>query len=173
MAEVDILDSDERVELIEGEIIQMSPIGDKHLGTVSRITALLVPRLLGTYNVHTQSPVKIGQYSEPEPDLMVTPHRDDFYASTGIYPKDVLLLIEVADTTLIKDIRIKVPLYAKASIPEVWIVDLKDDVIHQYADLQSDQYRQRDKFTRDDQIAATKLSLTVMGKELVGESLSI
>ncbi len=168
MVEVDILDSDERVELINGEIIQMSPIGDKHVGIVSRINALLMSHLLGKYDVHVQSPVKIGQYSEPEPDLMVTPHRDDFYASTGVYPEDVLLLIEVADTTLMKDIRIKVPLYAKAAIPEVWIVDLKDDVIHQYANLQSNQYQQQNKFTRDDQINATKLSLTVMGKELVG-----
>ncbi len=168
MAEVDILDPDERVELIDGEIIQMSPIGDKHLGTVSRITALLVPRLLGTYNVHTQSPVKIGQYSEPEPDLVVTPHRDDFYASTGIYPADVLLLIEVADTTLKKDIRIKVPLYAQAAIPEVWIVNLKDDVILQYADLQGKQYRQQNSFARNDQISATKLPLSFVGKELTG-----
>ena len=128
----------------------------------------MTPRLLGKYNLHVQSPVKIGQYSEPEPDLIVTPHRDDFYASTGIYPEDVLLLIEVADTTLMKDIRIKVPLYAKAAIPEVWIIDLKDDVIHQYADLRGKQYQQQNSFARNDQIAATKLSLTVIGKELVG-----
>ncbi len=167
MAEVDILDPDERVELIDGEIIQMSPIGNRHLGIVSRITALLVPRLLGAYNVHTQSPVKIGQYSEPEPDLMVTPHRDDFYASTGVYPEDVLLLIEVADTTLKKDIQIKVPLYAQAAIPEIWIVNLKDDIIHRYTDLQQGQYQQ-DSFTRDDQITATRLPLTIKGSELIG-----
>ena len=167
MAEVSILDPDERVELINGEIIQMSPIGNRHLGVVSRITAFLVPRLLGTYNVHTQSPVKIGQYSEPEPDLMVTPHRDDFYASAGVYPENVLLLIEVADTTLKKDIQIKVPLYAQAAIPEIWIIDLKDDVIHQYTNLQEGQYQQ-DSFSRDDQITATRLPLTVKGRELIG-----
>ena len=99
---------------------------------------------------------------------MVTPHRDDFYASTGVYPEDVLLLIEVADTTLKKDIQIKVPLYAQTAIPEVWIVDLKDDVIHQYADLQGKQYQQQNKFSRDDQINATKLPLTVKGSELIG-----
>ena len=168
MAEVSILGPDERIELINGEIVQMSPIGDKHLGIVSRINALLTPRLLGKYNIHVQSPVKIGQYSEPEPDLMVTPHRDDFYASTGIHPEDVLLLIEVADTTLKKDIQLKVPLYAQAAIPEVWIIDLKNDVIHQYTDLQGDQYQRQDSFARHDQITATRLSLTVEGKELIG-----
>ena len=168
MAEASILDPDERVELIDGEIILMSPIGDRHLGTVSRITALLVPRLLGMYNVHTQSPVKVGEYSEPEPDLMVTPHRDDFYASTGVYPEDVLLLIEVVDTTLKKDIQIKVPLYAQAAIPEIWIVNLKDDIIYQYTDLQGKQYQQQNEFTRDDQINATKLPLTVKRSELIG-----
>ncbi len=168
MAEVSILDPDERIELLDGEIVQMSPIGDKHLGIVSRINALLIPRLLGKYNVHVQSPVKIGRYSEPEPDLMVTPHRDDFYASTGVYPEDVLLLIEVADTTLKKDIQVKVPLYAQAAIPEIWIINLKDDVIYQYTDFQGDQYQQQNSFTRNDQITATKLSLTVEGKELIG-----
>ena len=168
MAEADIFAPDERIELINGEIIQMSPIGNRHLGVVSRITALLVPRLLGKYNVHTQSPVKIGQYSEPEPDLMVTPYRDDYYASTGIYPEDVLLLIEVSDTTLRKDIQIKLPLYAQAAIPEVWIIDLKDDVIRQYTNIQNNQYRQENSFTRNEQIAATQLSLTVKGSDLVG-----
>ena len=119
MADASILDADERIELINGEIIQMSPIGDKHVGIVSRINTLLTLRLAGKYNVHVRSPVKIEQYSEPEPDLMVTPHRDDFYASTGIYSKDVLLLIEVSDTTLKKDIQIKLPLYAQAAVPEV------------------------------------------------------
>lgn len=168
MAEVDILDSDERIELINGEIIQMSPIGDRHVGTVSRINALLTSRLLGKCNIHVQSPVKIGQHSEPEPGLMVTPHRDDYYASTGIYSEDVLLLIEVADTTLKKDIQIKVPLYAQAAIPEIWIIDVKTDVIHQYTDLQGDQYQQQNSFSRNDQITATQLPLTVKGSELMG-----
>ena len=168
MAEADILDPDERVELIDGEIIQMSPIDDKHLGVVSRITALLVPRLLGTYNVHIQNPVKVGQHSEPEPDLMVTPHRDDYYASTGVCAKDVLLLIEVADTTLRKDVQVKLPLYAGAGISEVWIIDVKKSVIHQYADLQGDQYQRQNKFTRDDQVTATQFALTIIGSELTG-----
>ena len=170
MAEVDILDPDERIELIDGEIVQMSPIGNKHLGIVSRITALLIPRLLGKYTLHVQSPIKIDPYSEPEPDLMITPHRDDYYASTGVYPKDVLLLIEVADTTLRKDIQIKLPLYAQAAIPETWIIDLKNDIIHQYANLQGNQYQQQNSFTRNDKITATQLPLTVKGSELIGKA---
>ena len=89
---------------------------------------------------------------------MVTSHRDDYYASTGIYPEDVLLLTEVSDTTLRKDIQIKLPLYAGATVPEVWIIDLKNDAIHQYTNIQNNQYRQEDNFTRSDQITATQLS---------------
>ena len=99
---------------------------------------------------------------------MVTPHRDDFYASTGVYPKDVLLLIEVADTTLKKDVQVKLPLYAQAAIPETWIIDLKNDTIYQHTNIQSNQYQQQNSFTRNDQINATRLSLTVKGKELIG-----
>ena len=170
MAEVNILDPDERIELIDGEIVRMSPIGNKHLGIVSRINALLTSRLLGKYNLHVQSPVKIDPYSEPEPDLMVTPYRDDYYASTGVYPQDVLLLIEVADTTFRKDIQVKLPLYAQAAIPETWIIDLKNDIIYQYANLQGNQYHQQNSFTRNDKITATKLPLIVKGSELIGEA---
>ena len=168
MAEADILAPDERIELINGEIIQMSPIGNKHVGIVSRIHTLLTLQLAGKYNVHVQSPVKIGQYSEPEPDLMVTPHRDDFYASTGIYPQDVLLLTEVADTTLEKDTQIKLPVYAQASIPKVWIIDLNNDITYQYTDLEDNQYQRQGSFARHDEITAAQLSLTVESKELTG-----
>lgn len=168
MVEAGIILADERVELINGEIIEMSPIGDKHLAIVSRINANLTPRLLGDYTVHVQGPVKLGKYSEPEPDLMVTIFRDDYYAETGIYPKDVLLLIEVSDTSLEKDVNIKIPLYAEAGIPEVWIIDVKQELVLQFNDLTNGTYQQKNSWKREDQFSASQLPLQLKGKDLIG-----
>lgn len=168
MSEAGIINPDERVELIDGDIVQMSPTGDKHLAVVSRINALLTAQLLGKYIVHVQSPVKLSRYSEPEPDLMVVPHRDDYYASTGIHPSDVLLLIEVSDTTLRKDTEIKLPLYAQAGIPEVWIVDLNQEHVTQYTDLESGKYQQKRIIKREDQFSPSQLKLTIKGTDLLG-----
>ena len=168
MAEAGIIRPDERVELIKGEILQMSPIGDKHLSIVSRIHTLLTPALIGKYIVHVQSPVKIPNHSEPEPDLMVVPYRDDFYADTGVLPKDVRLLIEVSDTTLQKDQLIKLPLYAEAGIVEVWIVDINAKKIYQYLRPQQDEYLERKTYDRSMKISASQLSLEVEVKALIG-----
>jgi Uma2 family endonuclease len=172
MAEVGIIRPDDRVELINGEIIEMSPIGNEHLGIVSRINMLLAPRLAGKYIVHVQSPVKIGNHSEPEPDLTVTPHRDDYYAGTGVSPSDVLLLIEVSDTTLKKDVQLKLPLYAQANIPEVWIVDLQNEQVIQYTDPENSVYQQNARrgnvWQRQDTFSATQLSLKVAGSDILG-----
>lgn len=168
MVEAGIIQADERVELIHGEIIEMSPIGDKHLAIAGRINALLTPRLLGSCTVHVHSPVKIRSYSEPEPDLMVTPYRNDYYAQTGIYPQDVLLLIEVADTSIGKDINIKIPLYAEAGIPEVWIIDVNQDQVLQYTSIKDNSYRHQLSMGREEMISATKLSLEVAIKDLIG-----
>jgi Uma2 family endonuclease len=167
MFEVGIIGPDERVELINGEIIEMSPIGDRHLGIVSRINMLLAPRLAGKYIVHVQSPIKLNDNSEPEPDLIVTPHRDDYYTTTGIYPKDILLLIEVSDTTLQRDVELKLPLYAQAGIQEVWIIDLQHDEIGQFASPSNGSYEQK-IYKREDQFSATHLPLEVKGKDIIG-----
>jgi Uma2 family endonuclease len=168
MAEVGIIRSDERVELIKGEIVEMSPVGDKHLSIVSRIHTLLTPALVGKYIVHVQSPVKIADHSEPEPDLMVVPHRDDFYAESGVRSEDVLLLIEVSDTTLQKDQHIKLPLYAEAGIPEVWIVDVSSGKIYQYLNPQHHEYLERKTFDRSMKLSASQFSLEADVKALIG-----
>lgn len=168
MAEVGIIGSDERVELINGEIIEMSPIGKEHLATVGRINMLLTPLLAGKYIVFTQSPVQLIDTSEPEPDLMIVPHRDDYYADTGVFDKDVNLIIEVSDTTFRKDIRIKLPLYAQSGIPEVWIIDVKNKQLLQYTDNQKGKYQQENTFSGEDQITASKLPIDVQAKDLMG-----
>lgn len=168
MGEAGIIAPDERVELIHGEIIEMSPIGNEHLGIVGRINAVLTPLLIGRYIVFSQSPVKIANHSEPEPDLMVVPHRDDYYTTTGVKEEDVLLIIEVADTTLKKDLTVKLPLYARAEIPEVWIMDVNKKVLHQFVEPHHDKYLKHHILYREKEVSASQLDLQVKIKDLIG-----
>jgi Uma2 family endonuclease len=127
MAEAGIFTEDDRVELIDGEIIEMSAIGVRHMGCVNRATALFIEALGRRVVVSPQNPILLSIWTEPQPDLVVLKPRDDFYGSKKPEPDDVLLVIEVADTSLAYDRDVKVPRYAAAGVPEVWIEDLKND----------------------------------------------
>lgn len=133
MAEAGILNEDDRVELIEGKIIQMAAIGSRHAACVKRLIKLLVREVGDSGVVGAQDPVVLPGSSEPEPDITVLHPRDDFYAAGHPVPGDVLLLIEVSDTSLEYDREVKLPLYASAGIPEVWIVDLVNQNVHAYS----------------------------------------
>jgi len=126
MAEVGILQPEDKIELLNGEIIKMSPIGSLHAGYVNIIDELLSDALGKKVHINIQSPVRLGTFSEPEPDLLVLKRRKDHYLTRLPRPEDVHLLIEVADSTLEKDREVKVPLYAKASISEYWILNVPD-----------------------------------------------
>ena len=119
MAEAGILDEDDRVELIEGEIVQMSPIGSRHQGCVNRLARLLFEFAGRDYVVHIQGPVRLNERSEPQPDLALLKLRPDFYSERHPTPDDVLLLIEVSETSADYDREVKLPLYAGAGIAEV------------------------------------------------------
>lgn len=160
MAEAGILTEDDRVELIDGEIIQMSPIGGQHVDCVSRLNELLVDRRGTRFRVNIQSPVRLSGYHEPEPDVAVVRVRD--YAGELPTPADVLLLIEVADTTLRYDRTTKVPMYAGAGIPEVWIVDVQGEVIERYTDRVQDTYRTVTRFERGQDIESIAVSGLVL-----------
>lgn len=125
MAETGILTEDDRVELIEGAIIEMTPIGSRHASCVARLTHLLTQQFGDQVVVWVQNPVRLSRHSEPQPDLVLLRPRQDFYAGAHPEPADVLLLIAVADATLETDRTVKAPLYAKAGIPETWVVDLE------------------------------------------------
>ena len=140
MAEVGILDPDDRVELIEGEIIQMSPIGDRHAGCVNRANDLFHRLFSSKAVVTVQNPVRLNKYNEPQPDLTLCKWRADFYSSHHPRPDDILLAVEVADTTLKKDLKLKLPIYARLGIVEVWVEDLKHDQILVFRDPQGDEY---------------------------------
>ena len=128
MGRAGILDEDERVELLGGEIIVMAAIGNRHAACVLRMTsALNVSRLTGRAFLQVQNPVAADPLSEPQPDLMLLAHRDDHYDFDHPSPEEVLLLVEVADSSLDYDRGTKVPFYATSGIREVWIVDLERD----------------------------------------------
>jgi Uma2 family endonuclease len=125
MAEAGILHEDDRVELIEGEILEMAPIGGRHAACVNRSARLFILRLDDRAVVSIQNPVRLSSGSEPEPDLMLLRPPADRYDEHLPGPEDVLLIIEVSDTTLPYDRGTKLPLYAATGIPEVWIFDLE------------------------------------------------
>ena len=141
MAEAGILKPEDRVELIDGEIIEMSPIGNRHLGCVNRATHLFTSLLGKRVVVSIQHPLRLSNYTEPEPDIVLLKPRADYYASKTPTADDALLVIEVADTTLSYDLNVKTPRYATAAVPEVWIVNLRDDLLQVYRDPSAGTYQ--------------------------------
>jgi Uma2 family endonuclease len=130
MAEVGLLAPDARVELIEGEIIDMAPIGDSHRGTVILLDELLHEAVGKRATVLCQSSIRLGKYSEPEPDLAILRRRTDSYRGKTPICEDTMLVLEVSDTTWRYDRHTKVPFYARQGIPEVWIIDLPRSTLH-------------------------------------------
>lgn len=124
MAEAGVFGEDDRVELLEGEIVEMSPIGSRHAACVKRLNAAFAGALAGRAVVSVQDPIRLGPWSEPQPDVALLRPRADYYAGEHPGPADVLLVVEVAESSVDTDRRYKVPLYAAAGIPEVWLVDL-------------------------------------------------
>lgn len=142
MGESGILGEDDRIELIAGEIVEMSPIGSQHAGHVARVQDAVSRAVARQAIVWVQNPVDLDDYSEPEPDLTLLRPRDDFYASQHPRPADVLLVIEVSDSSARYDREVKLPLYAHAGIPEVWILDLAvADHIDMYRQPTANGYR--------------------------------
>jgi Uma2 family endonuclease len=125
MAEVGLLAPDARVELIDGEIIEMPPIGNPHAGTVDLLNRLIGRALGDLAIVRCQGPVQLGNYSEPQPDFALLSPRDDFYMHRRPTPEDTLLAIEVSDTSLRFDLHTKMSLYARHRIPEFWVLDVQ------------------------------------------------
>lgn len=142
MAAAGILSEDDRVELIEGEIVQMSPIGSRHAACVNRLNALLVRRLGQRAIVGVQNPIVLSTHSEPQPDVTVLKPRPDFYAANHPGPSDVLLAVEVMDSSAEYDRTTKLPLYARSGIAEMWLIDLEHEVIDVYRRLVLRSYRE-------------------------------
>jgi Uma2 family endonuclease len=125
MAEVGVLSEDDRVELLDGEIVQMSPIGVPHASGVDRVAEIFRQRLGARVNIRIQGPIVLDRFSQPQPDVTILARSPNFYGSGHPRPRDVLLVIEVMVSSRSYDRTLKLPLYAKAELAEVWLVDLK------------------------------------------------
>jgi Uma2 family endonuclease len=141
MAEAGIFTEDDRVELIDGEIVEMVPIGPEHSSLVARIANLLFRSAGNDAIVWPQNPLRLSNITEPQPDLALLRWREDFYSAGHPQPADVLLVIEVADSSLAYDRDVKAALYARAGILEFWLVDVKQRRVTIFRDPATDGYR--------------------------------
>jgi Uma2 family endonuclease len=141
MGRAGIFSPEARVELVCGEIIEMSPVGERHAACVDFLTQLITLRLRRGAIVRVQNPIQLNDYSEPQPDIAVLKRRDDFYRHAHPRPEDVLVVIEVSDSTLEYDRKVKIPLYAAAGIPEAWLVNLPEERIEIYSDPAGGEYQ--------------------------------
>lgn len=163
MAEAGVFAPDARLELIEGEIVEMAPIGSPHAGTVNILVRLLV-RLAGDAAiVSAQNPVIAGPRSVPQPDLALLRPRADSYTASHPTADDVLLVIEVAETTLKFDLGTKVPLYARAGIVETWVVDLTDRSVRLFRDPAPSGYRTSFTVSGNENVSVAALPQVVIG----------
>jgi len=146
MADSGILTQSDRVELIRGEIIEMSPIGTRHAACVMRLIALFSKKLSDRAIVNIQNPVALDDTSELQPDVTLLQPRQDFYESAHPQASDIFLIVEVADTTAKCDREIKIPLYAQENITEVWLVEINQQGIEVYRDPTANGYQAVQKF---------------------------
>lgn len=140
MGETGVLAPEARVELIDGEIFDRAPIGKSHASIVDRLTRMFVLAVGERAIARVQGPVLMGEHSEPEPDLTLLRPRADFYRERAPGAADVLLIVEVSDSTQRYDRRVKVPLYARHGVPEVWVIDLENRLVHFHRGPSGDAY---------------------------------
>ena len=148
MAEAEIVSPDERVELIDGEILAMTPSGPHHRACVAILDKEFQRQLGRRAFVWTQMSLRLGTLSEPEPDIVVVHPRDDHYRRSDPSPKDIALIIEVADTSLRRDRELKASLYARSGVREFWIVDVAGEAIEVYRAPRGGTYRRRQRVER-------------------------
>ena len=152
MAESGILNEDDRVELIRGEVIEMAAIGTKHASCVRRLNNSLSQKLGDKAIIDVQNLVGLDDSSEPQPDVVLLKPRQDFYASAHPQPKDVFLVIEVADSTIKYDREVKIPLYAEEGVIEVWLVDINLECVEVYREPANGVYKNMNKFSRGENL---------------------
>lgn len=170
MGEVGILPEDSRIELIAGDIVVREPIGSYHAGTVNRLNHLWMSVLGERAVVQVQNPIELAEEdTEVQPDVTLLQPRADFYTRRHPVATDVLLLIEVADTTLARDRRVKIPLYARAGIREVWLVDLTGDRVEVHRDPTAGGYSQVRALGRGESLVPQAFpDLTIAVADLLG-----
>ena len=153
MVEAGVFSEDERVELIQGDIVAMTAINPKHSSAVKRLIAIFPAALGGRAVVGAQDPFAIGDASEPQPDLTIAKPRVDFYATEHPRPEDLFLVIEVSHSSLRYDREVKVPLYAEAGVAEFWLLNLVDNILEIYRDPGPKGYRSLQRLSPGDHVS--------------------
>lgn len=168
LAKVGILHEDDRVELIEGEIVVMSPIGDRHVGGLNMLADGLADTARQDAIVSVQNPIRLSDDSAPQPDIALL-RRDTYTARRVPTPDDVLLVIEVAESSRDYDRNVKLPLYAAAGIPEAWIVDLVAEGLERHSDPRDGIYTLTARARRGESLTSTVLpNLTLVVDDVLG-----
>ena len=169
LGEAGIFTEDDRVELIDGEIRDMTPIGQAHAWIVNRLTRRLIMRLVDQAYVSVQNPLRLDGHTEPQPDLVVARGREDDYADRHLEAGDILLVIEVADSSLRYDRAEKMPRYGRSGIPEAWLVDVTGSAVTVYTTPGAGGYASEQVFRPGAEIASTAVAgLRVTVDEIVG-----
>ncbi|MEO0895393.1 MAG: Uma2 family endonuclease [Bacteroidota bacterium] len=169
MIDAGILTENDKVELINGEIIQMSPIGHKHITTVNRLNMLFASQFAPEAIVSIQNPVQLGTYNEPEPDVVLIKGPFKRYKNRKPALEDVFVIIEVADSSLRFDREIKASMYAKENVPMYWIVNVEEDTVEVYTQPTPTGYIQCELSTVNDKIDISGLGQPVWVKDFLGE----
>jgi Uma2 family endonuclease len=169
MYEAGVLAGNDRVELIQGEVFEMSPIGSSHAACVDRLNAVLHRKAGQIAIVRVQSPIRISDFSEPQPDVALLKPRKDFYSRSHPTPADVLLVIEVADTSVEYDRNLKLPLYAQAGIPEAWLVNLPKETVEVHTQPKAGKYQKVQRLKRGKSLVSPTLSdLSLAVEDILG-----
>ena len=165
MGQAGILSKSDHVELIDGEVVSMTPIGPRHCASVDRATRLFVTKAGSTAIVRVQGSVRLDFYTEPEPDLVLLRPRDDFYSSAHPGPADILLIIEVADSSIDYDRDVKAGIYAQSRVPEYWLVDLNANLLSCYSRPEGSAYRSVRQYRRGQSLAPQLLPECVISAD--------
>lgn len=169
MIELGMLNDYEKAEIIEGELIGKIPFGNRHAACVEKLNEILRDKLGESIFLHNQQPIKFDDFNEPEPDLAILKRRENFHIQDKPTPKDVLILIEVSDSTLKYDRKVKRSLYAEAEIPEVWIINLPNDIIEVHQKPSVGIYQLAKIFKRGEILASEVLpGLSIAAAEILG-----
>lgn len=157
MVDAGILSEDDRVELIHGEVLRMSPIGPRHSAAVLRANQALQRLVADRAIVGVQGSVRLDEYDEPQPDIYLLRSKEDFYASGHAGPADIFLIVEIADSSLAYDKGLKMRLYAETGVPEYWVADIQNDGVLAYSEARQNTYSVIRQFRRGDRIIPTLL----------------
>jgi len=158
LIETGVLQEDERIELLNGKLYSMTPIGPSHAYTVLQLTQRFISKLGERVVVSSQNPVKLPPNSEPEPDIALLKPPAETYRESLAEAEDILLVVEVADSSLEYDRTTKLPIYAQAGIPEIWIINLKDGGLEVYREPKQGRYGQLITYRKGDEVAPLKFA---------------